>query len=466
MLFNSLSFPFFLLAILTVHWALTRNSHRNLFLILASYIFYGWWDYRFLSLIIISSAVDYVCGIELGKSDDPRKRKLILVVSLAVNLGILGAFKYLGFFAESLDALFRAAGLKADWPTLNIILPVGISFYTFQTLSYTIDVYRKKCPPCREFSTFFLFVSFFPQLVAGPIEKAVYLLPQFETNRRFDEALAKKGMRYILWGYFLKTVVADNLGPLINAAYGDPASHTGAELLLATYYFAFQIYGDFAGYSYIALGVAALFSINLRQNFRYPYLSTSMADFWSRWHISLSSWFKEYLYIFALGGNRVSKTRHALNVIATFTVSGFWHGANWTFIVWGLLNGLFYSFLKPFKSTGPIALLANWVITFHLICVGWVFFRAESVAQGVQIIWRILTGAASLLDATAYAGKTGWLLLMTLVLAFEFVQRGEKEIIHIDWAMRPARLGVYAALIFLYFFVGNFNRVPFIYFQF
>jgi D-alanyl-lipoteichoic acid acyltransferase DltB (MBOAT superfamily) len=374
MLFNSLEFPVFLLLVLTIHWSLKNLRHRNLFLLIASYFFYGWWSKIFLSLIIISSAVDYWCGLKLEICKLPRNRKLILAVSLVINLGILGTFKYLNFFVDNFEAFLTTVGFRPDWPTLNIILPVGISFYTFQTLSYTIDVYRRKIPACKSVVDFFLFVAFFPQLVAGPIERAVNLLPQIQNRRSFDENLAKIGLRHILWGFVLKSVLADNLAPIVDAAYGNIAQESALDLLLAAYFFAFQIYGDFAGYSHIAIGSAALLGIRLTQNFNSPYLALSVKEFWTRWHISLSSWFREYVYIFTLGGNRVSKYRHTLNILLTFLVSGFWHGANWTFIIWGLLHGIFYFLKKPFQKDHALACLGNFLVTFHLVCFGWIFF--------------------------------------------------------------------------------------------
>lgn len=465
MLFNSLVFPAFLFVVLTLHWSFQEARRRNLVLLFASYLFYGCWDYRFLSLILFSSFVDYWCGIGIGKSTSKAQRKRYLHISLAVNLGILGVFKYLGFFAGSAADFLRLLGFSPDWPTLHIILPVGISFYTFQTLSYTIDVYRNRCPVYRDKLSFFLFVAFFPQLVAGPIEKANHLLPQLAAARRFDASLAVAGLRFMLLGYLLKSVIADNMAPLVNAAYANPGSYGSLSLLFATWCFAFQIYGDFAGYSCIAIGVAALFGVRLRMNFNAPYLSQSVREFWRRWHISLSSWFAEYVYISLLGGNRIGKRRRLFNVVATFTMSGLWHGANWTFLFWGFLNGLMYFVRKPFSSEARLGALLNVVVCFHLTCFAWVFFRASSLGDAFMILKRLFSGASGPPLATpahcaALAGA-----MLTVFLA-EASQRAPGGVTDLDRLPKLARLLIYFVSLLALFFLGSFDRQPFIYFQF
>ena len=314
---------------------------QNALIVVASYVFYGWWDWRFLSLIIFSTLVDYWVGKQLGKTDVARKRKTLLWMSILVNLGFLGFFKYYNFFAENFVAAFTFFGADIQPNTLDIILPVGISFYTFQTMSYTIDVYRKNLKPTNDFVAFSAFVSFFPQLVAGPIERATNLLPQFYQKRKFDYAQAVDGMRQILWGLFKKVVIADNCAVYANEIFNNSADYNGSTLLLGAIFFTFQIYGDFSGYSDIAIGTARLFGFNLMQNFAFPYFSRDIAEFWRRWHISLSTWFRDYVYI-PLGGSRGGTLMKVRNTFIIFIVSGFWHGANWTFIIWGALNAVYF----------------------------------------------------------------------------------------------------------------------------
>lgn len=466
MLFNTLVFPIFLVLVLAVHWTLPRNRHRQIVLLLASYVFYGWWDWRFLSLLLVSSAVDFLAGRWMGGLSLERRRTRIaaLAISLIVNLSILGAFKYFGFFAESLGAVLRSLGLGADWPTLHLVLPVGISFYTFQTLSYTIDVYRGRCPVCRDPVAFFLFVAFFPQLVAGPIERGRDLVPQLAGRRSFDPALAASGVRCIVWGYFLKTVLADNLAVLVDGVYGEPAARTSLDLLVATYGFAFQIYGDFAGYSYIAIGTAALFGVRLSQNFRSPYLSRDVREFWTRWHMSLSRWFREYVYIWVLGGNRVSRRRRFVNVLLTFTLSGLWHGANWTFVLWGLLNGLFYHLPRPLRGDRPAASIASWFVAFHLVCLGWVFFRAPSIVDAFRILGRIAAASPGLTTGRGELAVAG--LATGLVVACEIVQRRATDTVQIERFGPVARFAFGYVLLLGIFFLGRFDRTPFLYFRF
>ncbi|MDP8287990.1 MAG: MBOAT family O-acyltransferase, partial [Candidatus Electryonea clarkiae] len=310
MLFNSFVFALFLPIVLTLYWGLQRKqiAWQNGFLLLISYIFYGWWDYRFLSLIFISSLVDYFTGLRLGREERPKQRKILLLISLTVNLGLLGFFKYYGFFVESFAEMISWFGFKPNISSLRVILPVGISFYTFQTLSYSIDIYRRKLEPTRDAISFFAFVSFFPQLVAGPIERAKNLLPQFFARRRFEMDNVKDGMRQMLWGFLKKTVIADNIAVHVDAIYNNHTAHDGFTLFIATFFFAIQIYCDFSGYSDIAIGVARLFGFKLMRNFAYPYFSRDIGEFWRRWHISLSSWFRDYVYI-PLGGSRVEKPR-------------------------------------------------------------------------------------------------------------------------------------------------------------
>ncbi len=337
MLFNSIDFAIFLPIIFVLYWFVTNKNLKlqNTLIVLSSYIFYGWWDWRFLSLIIFSTIVDYLIGISLSKQENQNKRKILLWTSILVNLGFLGFFKYYNFFLDNFITAFSFFGTEINANSLNIILPVGISFYTFQTLSYTIDVYKRKLEPTYDFIAFSAFVSFFPQLVAGPIERATNLLPQFYKKRHFDYSKAVDGMRQILWGLFKKIVIADNCAHYANIIFNNSSEYSGSTLVLGAIFFTFQIYGDFSGYSDIAIGTSRLFGFNLKQNFAFPYFSRDIAEFWRRWHMSLSTWFRDYLYI-PLGGSRVGTWNKIRNVFIIFLVSGFWHGANWTFIIWGV----------------------------------------------------------------------------------------------------------------------------------
>ncbi|MCK5760566.1 MAG: MBOAT family protein, partial [Candidatus Delongbacteria bacterium] len=343
MLFNSIEFAIFLPIVFILYWFVFKKNLKaqNFFILTASYIFYGWWDWRFLSLIFFSSIVDYIVGIKLGKTEKPGLRKILLLTSISVNLGFLGFFKYFNFFSESFADAFTLFGTSIEPSRLNIILPVGISFYTFQTLSYSIDVYRKKLEPTNDIVAFFAFVSFFPQLVAGPIERATHLLPQFYKKRKFDYFRAVDGSRQILWGLFKKIVVADNCAVYANDIFKNYEQYSGGTLLLGGVFFAFQIYGDFSGYSDIAIGTGRLFGFSLMRNFAFPYFSRDIAEFWRRWHISLSTWFRDYVYI-PLGGSKGSSLLKVRNIFIIFLVSGFWHGANWTFLAWGFLNALYF----------------------------------------------------------------------------------------------------------------------------
>lgn len=400
MLFNSIEFAIFLPVIFLIYWfPLKRKLDlQNLFLLAASYFFYGWWDWRFLGLIILSSALDFYVGQRIYAETNLKTRKSLLYLSIGFNLGMLGFFKYYNFFVASFVEAFTLFGAPLEATTLNILLPVGISFYTFQTLSYTIDIYRGQLEPSKEIIPFFTFVSFFPQLVAGPIERAKALLPQFYVNREFDLERAKDGLRQILWGLFKKMVIADNCALFANEIFGSPEAHSGSTLLLGAIFFAFQIYGDFSGYSDIAIGSARLLGFDLMQNFATPYFSRDVAEFWRRWHISLSTWFRDYLYI-PLGGSRVSKAKVIRNTFIIFLVSGFWHGANWTFIIWGGIHAVLFLPLiildRNRKNLGTVAegrLLPNpkellqMLSNFLVICLAWIFFRAGSLSEAFAYI--------------------------------------------------------------------------------
>ena len=405
MLFNSLEFGLFLPIVFILYWFVANNNLKiqNCLLLGASYFFYGWWDWRFLSLIILSSFIDYFIGVFLISENREKRRKLLLMLSIFVNLGLLGFFKYYNFFIDSFTDSFTFFGSTINPNRLSIILPVGISFYTFQTLSYTIDVYKKKLAATNDIISFFAFVSFFPQLVAGPIERATNLLPQFFNKRKFDYSKSVDGLRQILWGFFKKVVIADNCAIYVNNIFENYTTYPSSLLLLGAVFFAFQIYCDFSGYSDIAIGTARLFGFNLMQNFSFPYFSRDIAEFWRRWHISLSTWFRDYVYI-PLGGSKVSSFIKIRNVFVIFIISGFWHGANLTFIAWGLLHALYFIPLMLMRgnrnNTGKIAEgrylpslkeFFQILITFSITVLAWIFFRADNITHALDYIFRLFT---------------------------------------------------------------------------
>jgi len=405
MLFNSIEFLCFLFVVFILYWLVFKKSIKlqNALILVASYVFYGWWDWRFLSLILLSTLVDYTIGLQLKNTEKQIKRKYLLWGSLLFNLSLLAFFKYYNFFIDNWIVAWEALGITMHRSTLNIILPVGISFYTFQTLSYTIDVYRNKLKATTDFVAFASFVSFFPQLVAGPIERASNLLPQFYKKRVFNYEIAKNGIALIVWGLFKKIVIADSCAVYANAIFEDYHSKDSLTLILGGVYFAFQIYGDFSGYSDIAIGTSRLFGFDLMRNFNYPYFSRDIAEFWRRWHISLSTWFRDYLYI-PIGGSRGSRLKQLRNVIIIFVVSGFWHGPNWTFVIWGLLNALYFIPLLlqgknrqnldeiPTNRFGfpNVKVLFQIVSTFMLTTVAWVFFRSETLFDAFEYLKKIV----------------------------------------------------------------------------
>jgi len=405
MLFNSIDFAIFLPIIFILYWFVLKNKLKwqNLLIVVASYVFYGWWDWRFLFLILFSTIVDYSVGVQLRNEERQRIRKVLLWISITANLGLLFFFKYYNFFLDNFVNAFSFLGVKINGSHLNIILPVGISFYTFQTMSYTIDVFKRKLEPTDDFIAFSAFVCFFPQLVAGPIERATHLLPQFYSKRKFVYEKAVDGMRQILWGLFKKVVIADNCAQYANEIFANYESLPGSTLLLGAFFFTFQIYGDFSGYSDIAIGVSRLFGFDLMQNFKFPYFSRDIAEFWRRWHISLSTWFRDYVYI-PLGGSKGMKWKRIRNVFVIFLLSGFWHGANWTFIAWGGLNALYFLPLlllnKNRKNIDEIAherILPKFkeamaiLTTFGLTVIAWVFFRAENINKAYKMIRSIFS---------------------------------------------------------------------------
>jgi alginate O-acetyltransferase complex protein AlgI len=479
MLFNSIDFAIFLPIVFILYWFATNNNLKlqNFLIVAASYLFYGWWDWRFLSLILFSTVVDYTVGRKLRNEENKFKRKILLWTSILVNIGFLGFFKYYNFFLDNFITAFSFFGQEIQGNSLNIILPVGISFYTFQTLSYSIDIYKRKLEPTKDFIAFSAFVSFFPQLVAGPIERATNLLPQFYKKRTFDYSKAVDGMRQILWGLFKKIVIADNCAEYANQIFNNSADLNGSTLFLGAIFFTFQIYGDFSGYSDIAIGTSRLFGFNLKQNFAFPYFSRDIAEFWRRWHISLSTWFRDYLYI-PLGGSRGSTWMKVRNTFTIFIVSGFWHGANWTFIVWGALNAIYFLPLLLTKNNRnnleivakgkffpSIKELFFMLLTFGLTIFAWIFFRVENIGHAISYISEIFS--SSLFTIPEVRPRN----LILLIIVFVFIEwlgrEGQYAIAHlgIKWK-RPIRWSLYISLILLIFYTGNFKENVFIYFQF
>lgn len=482
MLFNSLDFAYFLIIVFIFYWFLTNKNleNQNILIVLSSYVFFGWWDWRFLLLIIFSTTVDFLVGFYLNFTQEKRKRKILLWISIIVNLGLLGYFKYFNFFLESFVTAFTFFGLKINANSLDIILPVGISFYTFQTLSYTIDVYRKKLQPSIDFIAFSAFVSFFPQLVAGPIERASNLLPQFSNKRQFNYNKAIDGTRQILWGLFKKVVIADNCAIIVNEIFNNSLELNGSTLLIGAILFSFQIYGDFSGYSDIAIGTARLFGFNLMQNFAHPFFSRSIPEIWKRWHISLTTWFRDYLFIPLVKKFPINIYTKVINTFILFTIIGFWHGASWNFLIWGLYAALIFVpslFLKHKKQTTIIAqgkvlptLFESYQVmrTFLKFAIGMIFFRSDSLSQ----IWTFLKKifSLSLLEIPVFSNKTFTLKVIILIIVFMFIewmgreQRYAIEKISLTWGKSYRKAFYYLIVFLIFWFAGQ--KQDFIYFQF
>lgn len=478
MLFNSIEFLVFLPIVFMGYWLVFKRLRlQNIFVVLCSYVFYGWWDWRFLILIAFTTFCSYASGILLEKKEgDRRVQRWISAVNITLNLLILCIFKYFNFFSENLNNLFRWWGIELDWVTLDILLPVGISFYTFQALSYTIDIYRHKMQPTHDVVAFFAFISFFPQLVAGPIERATNLLPQFLKSRTFDYGQAVDGMQQILWGLFKKMVVADNCSRIVDIVFDNYQQMGSWQLLAGAIFFTFQIYGDFSGYSDIAIGTARLFGISLMKNFNFPYLSRDIAEFWRRWHISLTTWFRDYIYI-PLGGSREGKLKSVRNTFIIFVVSGFWHGANWTFIIWGLFHVLLFLPLlltsNNRKHRGNIAAghwlpsvkeLIQMVMTFFLVVVGWILFRAENTDQAFGYIRRLFSMEPSIEGMPSHVVEVSVYILVLWIV--EWLQRNKEYGLQIQHLKsKPLRIMIYTfVMLFIEMTMGESSE--FIYFQF
>ena len=473
MLFNSIEFFIFYVIVFCLYWLIKSRTVQNVLILVSSYYFYGSWDWRFLSLIFISSCIDYYSGRKIYLS---KRKNAWLIVSLVSNLGILGVFKYFNFFTESFVQLVNQFGFSASFSTISIILPVGISFYTFQTLSYSIDIFKGKVIPNKSFIEFLAFVSFFPQLVAGPIERARDLLPQFSIERTFSYNIASKGVKLIMWGFFKKLVIADNAAGFVNFVFENSGELGFVLHWLGIVAFAFQIYCDFSGYSDIAIGLAGLLGFRLSRNFHYPYFSENISSFWKRWHISLSSWFRDYVYI-PLGGNRNGRGKWIKNILLTFCISGFWHGASWNFIVWGLLHGLYYLPWNLLRNKFLIKLpvFLSMIGTFIIVCIAWVFFRQTDLLKALHFSYSLLR-VSDLLDLMKGVGlevlkyqliknKTFFVMLMFLVL-IEYLSRNSETIFLFNSKLKPIRLLAFLLVFQVILLFGKFELVEFIYFQF
>lgn len=477
MFFNSLSFALFLPIVFFLYWFVFNTSKRsqNFLLIIASYYFYSCWDWRFLFLLVFSTALDYFTALKIEKSDTVNSRKFWFWLSIIINLGFLGVFKYYDFFAISFATMLQGIGFNSNPFLLNLLLPVGISFYTFHGLSYIIDIYKYRIKAEKDFIDYSLFVSYFPLLVAGPIERATHLLPQIKFKRIFNYSQAREGIHQILWGLIKKIVIADSCAQYANAIFDNYETMNSLSLILGSVYFAFQIYGDFSGYSDIALGTSKLFGIDLLKNFDYPYFSRDIAEFWRRWHISLSSWFRDYLYI-PLGGSKGGTFVKIRNTFVIFLVSGFWHGANWTFIVWGFLNALYFLPLLLNKRNrlhigniegvswnSGIKILFQITITFSLTCFAWIFFRAPSISDAFEYVGRLFSNQkfeVQYLDIERYSFEL--LIMLLLFVAFEWWNRYKIEPISGKYTYTKIVLGVVALVLF-----GVYTEYKsFIYFQF
>ncbi len=478
MLFNSFEFLLFLPTVFLLYWFVFRERRvQNMFIVVCSYIFYGWWDWKFLFLIAFTSLCSYISGILIERHDGRRQlQQCISASNIIINLIILGVFKYYNFFVDNIAVITRSFGHELDWPTLNIVLPVGISFYTFQALSYTIDVYRGNIRATHDPIEFFAYISFFPQLVAGPIERATNLLPQFQSRRSFDYGKAVDGCRQMLWGFFKKMVVADNCAIVVNKYWDSYDMYPGAQLLVVAVLFSFQIYCDFSGYSDIAIGSARLLGFNLKRNFHYPYFSRDISEFWRRWHISLMTWFRDYIY-FPLGGSRCSRAKVIRNTVIVFLVSGLWHGSDWTFVIWGLYHALLIALFMTLglrhkyehvaaygKKLPSLKELSQIMLTFLLVVVGWIIFRSEDMVQAAGFLSQMLS--PTLLDFIGLH-DTPVLFYCLAVIIIEWIQRDKEHALDVGAVKsRFTRYAIYTAVVYAIYVYAPKEMSEFIYFQF
>lgn len=483
MLFNSVDFAIFLPIVFLLYWSLRSLRWQNSVLVISGAVFYGWWDWRYLGLLLFTSGVDLLVALELDRTDAPRRRKLLLGISLIANLGLLGFFKYYDFFAQSFADAYTLFGQRPDVRLLHLVLPVGISFYTFQSLSYTIDVYRRELKAVRDPLVFFAFVAFFPQMLAGPIERARNMLPQFQRRRTFERTSAIDGSRQMLWGLFKKVVIADQCAPFVDAIFDGSGPHSANQLVLGCVLFAFQIYGDFSGYSDIAIGCARLFGMTLMRNFAFPYFSRDIAEFWRRWHISLSTWFRDYVYI-PLGGSRGGPWKRIRNTSIIFLLSGLWHGANYTFLIWGAIHALLFlplllrgtnrqhaNTVAEKRSLPSFKELCNMTVTFVLVTLAWVFFRAVDLGSAWNVLQGIIEGYAhapgQVQRLPLMAVTTPVVPFILIMLVAEWIQRDRLHALQdLERALsRPVRwIGYYGLLLVVLYHYGE--EQAFIYFQF
>ena len=465
MQFDSYTYALFLPLVFAGYWILrNRLLWQNLFLLAASYIFYGWWDWRFLGLILITSTSTFLSGLKI-KNDKSSRSKAWLVLNLILNLGILATFKYLNFFKDSFADILRLFGANPDWPTVNILLPVGISFYTLQAISYSLDVYNGKTQPTRNIIAFFVYIAFFPQLVAGPIERARNLLPQFLKKKQFDYYNSVIGMRQILWGLVKKLVIADNLAGYVDNLLYHPSVMSATSIIMAAVLFAFQIYTDFSGYSDIAIGSARLFNIKIIANFRYPFFSRSMKELWQRWHISLMTWLREYIY-FPLGGSRRGKWRTCVNIMIVFAISGLWHGADWTFVTWGTVNGLMllpFVFLKKTSYSDHARLrdVPKCLLTFLIFALIFLSFRSPNISHLEECISTLIHDSY----LTMPMGISAFYYIVPFMITEWLGRKHEFPIMTLRMPT-VARWAIYWALLFIIAFYGAKADIQYIYFQF
>ena len=467
MLFNHIEFIFFLPIVILLYF-LTPSKYRWVLLLAASYYFYMCWKVEYIFLIIFSTLIDYFSGLKMSSLASKKKRRPYLIISLASNLGLLFTFKYFNFFSENLNLFFQKFNMSGDIPLMKVLLPVGISFYTFQTLSYSIDVYFGKQKAEKHLGYFALYVSFFPQLVAGPIERFSRLTPQLKEKQFFTYNNLANGLRLILFGLFIKMVIADNLSGIVDLVYISPESFSSLDISTSIFFYSFQIYSDFFGYSLVAIGSAQIMGIKLMDNFKTPYLSKSIAEFWQRWHISLSTWFRDYLY-YPIGGNQVAKTRWVFNILIVFVVSGFWHGANWTFLIWGALFGTIYLIEKvfekvlDFKKSKIISVLLM-LKTFILVSLIWIFFRSQSLNEALEVFHSLFTNSKVTLEQLEVPPITwGLLLFFIFIDLFLYDKRFD------SWVSKlamPLRWTTYCILIFSIIVLSGVDDFAFIYFRF
>jgi D-alanyl-lipoteichoic acid acyltransferase DltB (MBOAT superfamily) len=471
--FNSLHFIWFFAVVYAVYRLLPHRK-QNWLLLAASYYFYAAWDWRFLGLLLASTIVDYSAALAIDRSADPRRRRLFLCLSIGFNLALLGFFKYFNFFADNLHVVFGSLGWDLDFVTVRVLLPIGISFYTFMTMSYVIDVYRRDIRATRDLLDFAVFIAYFPHLVAGPILRAVNLLPQIDAPRQISNAQVRDGLWLIAWGYFQKVFVADNLAGLANTVFDPNAHPAGVNVLLGVYAFAFQIYGDFAGYSNIARGLSKLMGIELIENFRFPYFVRTPQQFWRHWHISLSTWLRDYLYI-PLGGNRRGEARTRINLLLTMVLGGLWHGAAWPFVFWGVYQGLILVGYRAARESKPlyrwlegpgrVATLTSWLLMFHVTCYGWLIFRARSAGQIGDLTARLVGNFAP--GSADVQGLLVPLLLYTVpLLAIHVMEALQDDVLIVPRLPLWVRYSIYTATLYLTILFGNFGGAEFIYFQF